>query len=437
MSMAALSLEQAPPISVPFRFFLSAPLFLLLAATAWLLAGSDALASRWTPALLGITHLLTLGCMAMIMFGAMLQLLPVLAGAPVPNPRLVAWLIHLPLLVGTLLLSYGLYFSAALPLKFAMALLAFALLTFLLAAIVSLARAPARNDSTRAMLLALAALALTLGLGLALAAGVAGMAAVPLVLLTALHAGWGLPGWTALLVMGVAYQVVPMFQLTPAYPRLATRWLAASMFVLLLLWSAHPVLPEDAASLLERLAGMGLAVCLAVFAIITLRLQFKRKRRVADVTRQFWQLGMGSLLACIALWLGAQASTAIADSAAFPLALGMLFILGFALSVIIGMLYKIVPFLIWFHLQSILPARQVPHMKEIIADSDARRHLRAHWLCLPLFLLSSLWPTPWMYAAGAALMLDGILLLLNLLRAWRRYLRGARPVAANSAVGNQ
>ena len=70
MSMTSLSLEQAPPISVPFRFFLSAPLFLLLAALALLAAGPDALGSRWMPALLGITHLITLGFMSMVMSGA-------------------------------------------------------------------------------------------------------------------------------------------------------------------------------------------------------------------------------------------------------------------------------------------------------------------------------------------------------------------------------
>lgn len=435
MSMAALSLEQAPPISVPFRFFLSAPLFLLLAASAWLLAGSDALASRWSPAMLGMTHMLTLGCMAMVMCGAMLQLLPVLAGAPVPNPCLVAWAIHVPLVLGTLLLSHGLYFSVALTIKLAMVLLAFTFITFLAAAIYSLAHAPVRNASTHAMLLALAALALTLGLGLLLAAGVTNLALVPVLSLTALHAGWGLLGWTSVLLMGVAYQVVPMFQLTPAYPRLATRWLGGTVFVLLLLWSSQLLFSDAVASWLARLAGVGIALCLAAFAIITLRLQLKRKRRVADVTRQFWQLAMLSLLAAIALWLSGEASATLADSPAFPLALGMLFIIGFALSVIFGMLYKIAPFMIWFHLQSMLPAKQVPHMKAIIADSAARWHLLVHLVCLSLFLLSALWPMPWMYAAGAALLLDGILQLGNLYRAWQCYLRAAN-LAANSGASS-
>ena len=46
---AALSFDQAPPISVPFRFFLTAPLFGIAAGLALLFGDGNALASRWEP----------------------------------------------------------------------------------------------------------------------------------------------------------------------------------------------------------------------------------------------------------------------------------------------------------------------------------------------------------------------------------------------------
>ena len=435
MTLASLSLEQAPPISVPFRFFFSAPLFLLLAALALLAAGPAALQSRWTPALLGITHLFTLGCMGMVMIGAMLQLLPVLAGSPVPNPRLAAWAIHLPLLAGTVLLCSGLYCATAMLVTLAMPLLAFAFAAFLAMSIYSLARAPARNASTRAMLLALAALTLTLGLGLLLAAGITGLLDIPMLQLVTLHAGWGLLGWTTLLVAGVAYQVVPMFQLTPPYPRPFTRWLGNTLFVLMLLWSGHLLLPEPAAGRLALFAAGGLAICIAGFAVITLRLQQKRRRKVPDITLEFWRCGMICLLAAVLLWFAGQASTTLADSTFYALALGMLFIIGFVLSVIQGMLYKIISFMIWFHLQGKLPSKQVPNMKVIIPDHAARRHWRAHLASLPLCLASAIWPMPWVYAAGCALLLAGVLLLANLYRAGSLYLRTVALIS--SAQGTQ
>ena len=79
-----LSFSQAPPILVPFRFFLSAPLFGLLAALLALWYGPSLMDSRWQSSVLALTHLMTLGFLGMAMVGAMMQMLPVVAGSPVP-----------------------------------------------------------------------------------------------------------------------------------------------------------------------------------------------------------------------------------------------------------------------------------------------------------------------------------------------------------------
>jgi hypothetical protein len=58
----------------------------------------------------------------------------------------------------------------------------------------------------------------------------------------------------------------------------------------------------------------------------------------------------------------------------------VLFIGGFAVSVVNGMLYKIVPFLAWFHLQAQLQAKagSIPTMKDMIAERWMRWQFRLH-----------------------------------------------------------
>src|SRR3569833_968532 len=85
-TQAGLSFEQAPPFSLPLQFFLSAPLF-LLAAALLVVMDPALLASRWTPQALALTHALTLGFLALAMLGALMQMLPVVAGSPLPRPR--------------------------------------------------------------------------------------------------------------------------------------------------------------------------------------------------------------------------------------------------------------------------------------------------------------------------------------------------------------
>ena len=54
---------------------------------------------------------------------------------------------------------------------------------------------------------------------------------------TDLHALWGLLGWVGLLVVAIAYEVVPMFQATPPYPPWMQRGLSLTLLVSLTLWS--------------------------------------------------------------------------------------------------------------------------------------------------------------------------------------------------------
>lgn len=87
MIPAGLSFQQAPPLSVPLRFFLTAPWFLLGAALLLIVTGPDLMLSRHSPAALAATHLITLGFTTLVMVGALLQLLPVLGGLVLPCPE--------------------------------------------------------------------------------------------------------------------------------------------------------------------------------------------------------------------------------------------------------------------------------------------------------------------------------------------------------------
>src|SRR5690625_4399846 len=97
----ALALDASLPLSFSLRFFITAPLFVIFAAFILLVAGPQALSSRWHPAILAITHLLVLGTLAQTMIGALLQILPVATGITVFQSRPLGHLIHISLNAGT------------------------------------------------------------------------------------------------------------------------------------------------------------------------------------------------------------------------------------------------------------------------------------------------------------------------------------------------
>jgi hypothetical protein len=285
MNPVGLSLEQAPPFDAPLRFFLTAPLFLVLAAMVLLWHGPDFFISRWLPAPLALTHLLTLGFMAQVMLGALLQMLPVVIGVTVPHPQWIAALIHLPLTLGTLTLAGAFLFGNPLGFQIASGLLGLGFGVALIAFNLAVWRAPVTSGMVIAVRCALGGLLVTVMLGLLLGGFFGWGLSLPVVAITTLHAVWGLIGWTVLLVAGIADQVVPMFHITPAYPRWLSRRFAPLMTAMLALWSGLILGNGETAA---QLAGVGLALGIA-------RFRRDNPASVKPAPPQNWRSGAGLL----------------------------------------------------------------------------------------------------------------------------------------------
>jgi hypothetical protein len=315
---------------------------------------------------------------------------------------------HVCLALGTSFLAWGLFAGEAWVLEAAGLILGLGVTTFLVVAAISMSRGRSL-DTLRAMGVALAALAITLVLGLFLTGWLAGLwlPKDPIAWLSR-HVLAGLAGWIGILVMGTAWQVVPMLQLTPPYPPRQTRGLlisaSASMAAALLLPSPWSLLGE-----------IGLSLSGIAFALITLNLQWRRKRKVPDIGLAFWRLGMVCLILAAGLF-------PFAETEPLKIAAGLLFVLGFAASVVNGMLYKIVPFMAWFHLQAQkgIMASGLPSMKDYLPDTPATGQFRVHAAALACLLLAPFLPA-FTIPGGLLLAASAAWLGWNLLRATRLF----------------
>lgn len=419
--MQALSFEQAPPISVPFRFFLTGPLFGIAAAVLLLWQGPDIFASRWSGATLALTHLIAVGFMLQAMCGAMMQIVPVAVGANVWRPQTITRYAHIGLTAGTILLACAFLASSPVLFRIAAPLLAASLGGFAVVVLIALLRTPAHGPTLLALRLAIVSLIVTLTLGATLASALGWSIGLPLMQLTHIHAAWGLGGWSVLLVMGVAYLVVPMFQLTPAYPRPVARWLPLAIFGLLSVWSLLWLVGAQAGA--WRAAGAAAAaLAVGAFPAITLWLQAKRRRKTKEPTLLFWRAAMSALLGAVMLVVAGQALAPVNNHPGTPYAIGMLVLVGVFMSVISGMLYKIVPFLNWLHLQNRGQPGRVPNMRQMIPEARMYTQLKLHLTALGL-LLASIAVPPLVYGAALALLASCVWLEWNLIAAARLYRR--------------
>lgn len=435
-----LALDASPALAAPLRFFLNAPAFGIIAAALLWYAGPSAFYTRWSAFALAATHLLTLGVFASVMVGALIQILPVVAGANVAAARTSATCIHILLSVGTVALA-GAFVTSHTEL-FLIAALACSVACgwFVAACFVGLRRAREANpsgvrDILRAVRLALIALAVTIMLGAALALSLAHPLALAIVGMTNVHLLWGLAGWIGLLTAGVAYQVIPMFQVTEPYPRRLARLFAPLSFMAIALASV--------AVWFDRTLALGASVSLAalpfaaygVFAVVTLALLHGRKRSSPDTTTLYWRTSMVSVLGAPLAWTAAR----VTGHPSLDVALGVLVLVGAIQSAISGMLYKIVPFLLWYHLQATLDTRSpiVPKVKAMLPDERARAQYWAHVCALLLLLGASALPNTLARPAALAFGISSAWLGVNIVRALRLYLSVKRRLTSVGAGGPQ
>ena len=140
----------------------------------------------------------------------------------------------------------------------------------------------------------------------------------------------------------------------------------------------------------------------------------------------FWYLALVSLLAAcflaIPLILGGPVSVH------WPLIFGVTVILGAAVSFVNGMLYKIVPFLIWLHLQRKLIQAPVL-MQTLIKERGMWFHFGAHVAALLVTVAAVFWPPLWTRLAGFLWVCAGSSFGVNLASAAFCYRRAMRPVS--------
>jgi len=430
-----LSFEQAPPISVPYRFFLTAPLFGAFAGLVLVLLGPDTLQSRWSPGALAMTHLIVVDFMLQAMCGSLLQFVAVVAGANIWRPQLVAAVVHPLITAGAIFLASAFLLEQPVLFLVAAAVFVTALGLFLMVMAIALLRTPARGMSIYVLRVAVLGLLVTVALGatLALTLGLEHHLQTDwsLLALINVHVAWGLGGWALMLVIGVSYLVVPMFQLTPSYPLWLTRLLPAALFLLICLWSLQLAAPNAAAQAWQSGVGVAGALLAGAYALVTLWLQSRRRRRQADATLLFWRVAMLSLLAFALSWIVLEALPQLGGNLRAPLWLGVLAIPGLFLSVITGMLYKIMPFLNWLHLQQQGGTTLTsPNMKQMIPERAMRGQMWLHFSALGLLLAAVLWPALAM-PAGLAFTASCLWLEWNLIGAARVYARCRDQIRAS------
>lgn len=374
-----IATANSPPLALPLPFFIAGPLALVLLWAGVALGGDRLLDFYLFPSDLAATHLAVLGWLTMVICGALYQLSPVVFRTRLYSERLGRWQFPLYVVgVAGLVLSFKLMWTPGLPIFGSIVVLS--LLLFLYNIGRTLLRRGAWSITGQYLLHAFACLAITISVGLTFAANLHfRWFAVPQHALAA-HVHLGVAGWFGLTLMGVTYQLFPMFALVHGHGlRLAwaVLWVTTAgvglLFVALLLGLPRSVVL--AAALLLAAGEIG-------WIIDVWRMFRLRRRRTLDLTQQHTIASTAALALCVAVGLrlvvagpaGTQAQTR------WYLAYALLALGGWLTLAIMGQFYKILPFLVWHQRYSPRLGRApVPLLRDLYRE---RRAQAAFWLYL-------------------------------------------------------
>jgi len=369
MPTGGLSLDQAPPLSIPAAFFLTIPIGILAAGCILIATGAAALSTPWAPQTLALTHAGTLGVLAMGMVGALYQMTPVIAGTPVPFTR-IAHIVQALLLAGLAGFIWRLLGGPVFAMSAAILCFTIALLAFLLPLGWALRRPGTNNETVQGMRLAVVSLAAVTLIGLIMARGYSGYGFPEnRFLWMQIHLTLALLGWVGGLIMSVSWQVIPMFYLAPAASKTTMRWLFGLLLSGLLLPFVAIFTGDEICDFLTpgQLAALGaLPAALVTWLIhpaLILRNISRRKRKRRDASLMFWKAGLVNALLLIPIAI----VVLLLPEPRWQVLFGWVAIWGWAGMIMHGMLSRIVPFLVWFHRYSArVGLEPVPSMRTLL-----------------------------------------------------------------------
>lgn len=381
MKTGGLSLDQAPPLSIPASFFLTIPVAVLLAGYILITTGTAALISPWMPQALALTHAGTLGILAMGMVGALYQMTPVVAGTPVPLTR-IAHIVHAFLLAGLAGFVWRLLSGSTTAMSVAIVCFTIAILAFLLPLGWALLRSATKNDTVQGMRLAVISLAIITLTGILIARGYAGgLFPENRMLWVQFHLTVALLGWVGGLIMAVSWQVIPMFYLASNVSKTTMRWffwLLLTGLVLPLIFAVSAVNISSPLSPGLLMAIGALPAALVIWLLhpaLILRNISRRRRKRSDASLLFWKAGLGTAFSLIPV---ATAAILLPDPR-WQILFGWLAIWGWAAMIMHGMLSRIAPFLVWFHRYSPrLGFEPVPSMRSLLSQKRIKTGFVLH-----------------------------------------------------------
>ena len=342
---AGLSTKNAPSPKVVLPYYAYGSIAFIIATIVMFFTAGDLAVGFITPKILSLVHIMILGWITMIIFGALYQLIPVVMEVKLYSEKL-AMASFITLGLGTPLMAISFWFDFISDTYLMMtggSLVILSVIMFVINTLGSAVQTVNKTIENRFIVTSIFWLLLTvlLGLSIILFPNIQAYGSFQI------HIHLGIIGWFMMLVVGVASTLMPMFfiahQLNKKCLERAYWFINGGLIILLISMFMD----------LGNYAKIGAGLVIALGFIMFFRYNFgaykKRLRRSLDIGMKLSVLAFSLFVITIITGFLSAFGSIIDASILTKLNLiyGVSLIFGFLTTLILGQMYKTLPFIVW------------------------------------------------------------------------------------------
>jgi len=359
----AISQDFAPPFKLIAPYFIIGAIFFVVSVA--LLFGFDIQnLSSINSSTLSWVHLFLLGFVMMVIFGAMAQLVPVVL--EVGHFAVDLYYVIYPFLfIGTILMAYGFLYSAAL-LPYGGIVVLISLLIFVLETFLTIKKVKKFNLVMTSVVIANTFLFFGLIFGILMALGFAGTISIDIYSLLKAHIYLVLGGYVGITIMGMSLILLPMFWLSHSFTWKPVEYALAVMSAGVI----SVVISSLSDSVFFEYLGYMLSLAALILYFYQIYIIYKTRVRIENdiylhsMLVSYISLVVSIILGFVYLWF---------PNPNLLLSIGWILFVGYISFIIIGHLYKIVPFLVWYERFSPLIGKQkVPMLADMVPVKSSK-----------------------------------------------------------------
>ncbi len=397
----------SPPISLMKPYFLLSGFFYFL-SMCWLFF-IDPFSDFKDFTLVGWVHLYMLGFVMMAIFSAMAQLGPIVVETNHYNINIFKYL-FLFLTSGLILMLVGFYINISF-LLYGGILVLIAMSIYAIEFLLTLKNAKRSTSITKAMKMSNFFLLLGIITGLVMAAAFSSYLDIDPHSILNIHTFGLVVGFVILLIMGISIILLPMFGSSKRISdnEFSNSFIAISSGVLIMTLS-----PFIFTQVTETLAYAVTSLSIVLYFYQLYKMTSSRKRVEHDIWAKSMYVAFISFFISFLLLVSYLFTK---DEIVLRVGMWLMFI-GFFGFVIIGNFYKIIPFLVWFHIYSpLIEERAVPMLHELLPKRLANLQWFYALTGLIITSLSLIVEDSRMFYGGALLLsVSGLIFLITINR---------------------